>query len=142
MPVPPSRPTINGSVNGRWQGHATNPVTANTQPQTLLIIDPLLHRNKNGKPASTILGSACRADRSTDEWIEVHDACPRIIDEDTWQGVQNILSDPERAKQLPTPRFYMLRGRAKCAVCGSAMVGQTLTVKGRPFRYYRCRHGG
>ena len=79
-------------------------------------------------------------DRAIDEWIEVYDACPRIIDEDTWQRVQDILNDPERTKQLPASRFYMLRGRAKCGICGSSMVGQTLTVKGRPFRYYRCRH--
>ena len=48
--------------------------------------------------------------RAPDEWIEANDACPRIIDEDIWQRIQKILSDPERAKQLPTPRFYMLRG--------------------------------
>ena len=79
-------------------------------------------------------------DRDAEDWIEVVDACPRIIDEDVWHRVQNILNDPERTKQLPTTRFYMLRGRTKCGLCGSTMVGQTLTVKGRPFKYYRCRH--
>ena len=78
--------------------------------------------------------------RPADEWIEVSDACPRIIEEDTWQRVQDILSDPDRTKHLPTPQSYILRGRAKCGVCGSAMVGQTLTTKGRPYRYYRCHH--
>ena len=81
-----------------------------------------------------------QTDRDPGDWIEVVDACPRIIDEDVWLRVQSILNDPERTKQLPTPRFYMLRGRTKCGLCGSTMVGQTLTVKGRPFRYYRCRH--
>ena len=81
-----------------------------------------------------------QVNRPADEWIEVLDACPRIIEEETWQRVQSILNDPERTKQRPTPRFYMLRGRTKCGICGSAMIGQTLTVKGRPFRYYRCRH--
>jgi hypothetical protein len=28
----------------------------------------------------------------------------------------------------------------KCGICGSAMVGQTLTPKGKPYKYYRCRH--
>ena len=79
-------------------------------------------------------------DRDAEDRIEVVDACPRIIDEDMWHRVQNILNDPERTKQLPTTRFYMLRGRTKCGLCGSTMVGQTLTVKGRPFKYYRCRH--
>jgi len=78
--------------------------------------------------------------RPTEEWIVVSEACPRIIDEDTWQRVQDIINDPERTKHLPTPQVYMLRGRAKCGICGSAMVGQTLKVKGRAYGYYRCRH--
>ncbi len=44
MPVPPSTPRINGSVKGRWQGHAINPVRVRTPPQILVIIDPLLWR--------------------------------------------------------------------------------------------------
>ena len=79
-------------------------------------------------------------DRPVDECIEISDACPRIIEEDTWQQVQDVLSDPERTNHLPTLQLYILRGRAKCGVCGSAMVGQTLTTKGRPYRYYRCHH--
>jgi hypothetical protein len=78
--------------------------------------------------------------RPNEEWIGIEGACPRIIAEDVWQRAQSILNDPERIKQIPTPRFYMLRGRTKCGVCGSALVGQTLTVKQRPFKYYRCRH--
>ena len=78
--------------------------------------------------------------RPTEEWIVVSEACPRIIDEDTWQRVQDIINDPERTKHLPTPQVYMLRGRAKCGICSSAMVGQTLKVKGRAYGYYRCRH--
>ena len=78
--------------------------------------------------------------RPTEEWIVVSEACPRIIDEDTWQRVQDIINDPERTKHLPTPQVYMLRGRAKCGICGSAMVGQTLKVKGQAYGYYRCRH--
>ena len=78
--------------------------------------------------------------RAPEEWIVVNDACPRIVDEEIWQRVQSILHDPERTKHRTSSRFYMLRGRARCGVCGSSMVGQTLTVKGRPFRYYRCRH--
>src|SRR3954464_2140541 len=33
-----------------------------------------------------------------------------------------------------------MRGRLKRGVCGSAMVGQTMTSKGREYRYYGCRH--
>ena len=79
-------------------------------------------------------------ERPRDEWIEIEGASPRIVDESLWQRVQQILEDPERIKRRPSARFYLLRGRTKCGICGSAMVGQSLTVKGRPFRYYRCRH--
>ena len=64
----------------------------------------------------------------------------RIINEELGQRVLEILNDPERTRLRPTSRHYALRGRLKCGICGSAMVGQTLTVKGKPYRYYRCRH--
>ncbi len=68
------------------------------------------------------------------------DASPRIVEQDLWERVQRIIADPERIRRRPQGRFYLLSTRARCALCGSAMVGQTLTVKGVPFRYYRCRH--
>jgi len=89
--------------------------------------------NNNGHHTKVIL-------RPTSEWIEVDGGSPRIIDEPLWQRVQEILNDPERTRRRTTNRFYLLRSRARCGVCRSAMVGQTLTVKGRPFSYYRCRH--
>ena len=74
------------------------------------------------------------------DWILVSGSTPRIISDTLWQRVQEVLHDPDRAKRRPTPRYYPLRGRTRCGVCGSAMVGQTLTVKGHAYRYYRCRH--
>ena len=66
---------------------------------------------------------------------------PRIIDVDLWDRVQAILNDPERTNRRSTPkRHYKLRGRLRCGLCNSAMVGQTLTSKGRNYPYYRCRH--
>ena len=90
-------------------------------------------------------GTARRArshvvERPASEWIEIEGACPRIVDNGIWERVKRIIDDPERSRRRPTERFYPLRGRAKCGICGSAMVGQTLTVKGKPYRYYRCRH--
>jgi hypothetical protein len=67
-------------------------------------------------------------------------ASPRIIDDVVWERVQVILNDPERRKRRRTPRPYPLRRRLKCGVCGSAMVGQTMTSKGKEYRYYGCRH--
>lgn len=78
--------------------------------------------------------------RPEDEWIEIAGASPQIVDEGLFRRVKEIILDPERARRAPTPRFYALRGRTKCGICGSAVIGQTLTVKAHPYRYYRCRH--
>ena len=93
-----------------------------------------LRRNNGHGPASRVV------DQPHEEWVTVEGSTPRIIDEALWQRVQEILNDPERTRRRPTPRHYALRGRLKCGVCGSAMVGQTLTVSTKPYRYYRCRH--
>jgi site-specific DNA recombinase len=81
-----------------------------------------------------------RVARPAEDWIEIPDASPRVVDQQVWERVQLIIADPERLRRRPQGRFYLLSTRARCALCGSAMVGQTLTVKGTPFRYYRCRH--
>ncbi len=79
-------------------------------------------------------------ERPVEEWIEVVGATPRIVDQALWGRVQEIIRDPERIRRRPAGRFYALSTRARCGLCGSAMVGQTLTVKGQSYRYYRCRH--
>lgn len=79
-------------------------------------------------------------ERPQDEWIEIPGATPRIVDQEIWDRVSTIIADPERTRQRPASRNYLLRSRAHCGICGSAMVGQTLTVKGKPYGYYRCRH--
>lgn len=67
--------------------------------------------------------------RPEEEWIEVKGCTPRIINEATWRRVQDILADPERISRRSTGRYYALRSRTKCGLCGSAMVGQTLPRK-------------
>jgi site-specific DNA recombinase len=93
-----------------------------------------LRRNNGHGPASRVV------DQPQEEWVAVEGSTPRIVDEALWQRVQEILNDPERTRRRPTPRHYALRGRLKCGLCGSAMVGQTLTVSTKPYQYYRCRH--
>jgi len=93
-----------------------------------------LRRSNGHGPASRVVV------QPQEEWVKVEGSTPRIIDETLWQRVQEILNDPERTRRRPTPRHYALRGRLKCGVCGSAMVGQTLTVSTKPYQYYRCRH--
>jgi len=93
-----------------------------------------LRRSNGHGPASRVVA------QPQEEWVTVEGSTPRIVDEALWQRVQDILNDPERTRRRPTYRHYALRGRLKCGICGSAMVGQTLTVSTKPYRYYRCRH--
>lgn len=80
-------------------------------------------------------------ERPEEEHIEIPGATPAIVDVALWERVQAILKDPERTKRRSTAkRRYLLSGRLRCGVCGSAMVGQALTSKGRSYSYYRCRH--
>ena len=80
-------------------------------------------------------------ERPENEHIEIPGATPAIIDEALWSRVQAILNDPERISRRPVPkRRYALRGRLRCGLCNSAMVGQTLSPKGKRYTYYRCRH--
>ncbi|MDE2668033.1 MAG: recombinase family protein [Chloroflexota bacterium] len=80
-------------------------------------------------------------ERPENEHIEIPGATPAIIDDELWSRVQTILNDPERISRRPVPkRRYALRGRLRCGLCNSAMVGQTLSPKGKRYTYYRCRH--
>jgi site-specific DNA recombinase len=81
-----------------------------------------------------------QVERPPEEWVEIPGASPRIVDEALWQRVQQILNDAERIARRPKPRYeYPLRGRVKCLLCGSAMVGQTMVNRGHTYHYYVCR---
>ncbi len=75
-----------------------------------------------------------------EQWIAIEGACPRLIDEALWNRVQQLMTEPGRAAQRPAARFYVLRGRLRCGICGAAMIGQVINCKTRPYCYYRCRH--
>jgi site-specific DNA recombinase len=78
--------------------------------------------------------------RPAEEWVEIKGASPRIVDEALWQRVQAILADPERIARRSEARYsYPLRGRVRCELCGSAMVGQTMNGRNRLYHYYVCR---
>jgi hypothetical protein len=78
--------------------------------------------------------------RAEDEWIEIRAGSPRLVDEELWQRVQDILVDPERVARRPKPCYsYPLRGRIKCRLCGVAKIGLTVRTKTRLFHFYVCR---
>jgi site-specific DNA recombinase len=81
-----------------------------------------------------------REQRSKDEWVYVQ--VPAIIDEDTFQAVQQRIEQAQQRSRRNSKHFYLLgRGRLRCA-CGYAMNGTTSSAgkAGKPARrYYRCR---
>jgi site-specific DNA recombinase len=79
-------------------------------------------------------------DRPADDWIEIPDASPRIIDDWTWNRVQEILNDPQRSVPRVRRNTYLLTGRIRCATCGAAMVGQTMGAGSNRTQYYGCTH--
>lgn len=80
-------------------------------------------------------------ERPAEERVEIPGASPRIVDETLWQRVHQIMNDPERVVRRPKLQHaYALRGRVKCNLCGSGMIGHTMTDKGKPYHYYHCRY--
>jgi len=62
---------------------------------------------------------------------------PAIIDHATFEKVQIHLNRPRRSGRAHEP--YMLARMLRCGHCGTPMVGQKLTPRGRTYWYYTCR---
>ena len=75
------------------------------------------------------------------DWVVVEDACPRIISDEQFAIVQEMLSKGAGGKASATRRSYMLTGLGilKCAECGSAMVGMARKNRdGSEYTVYFC----
>ncbi len=75
--------------------------------------------------------------RDRSKWIEVPGATPAVIPESLFEVVQVRFHDPERRRVAQRKYAYQLSGHVRCALCDSAMVGQT--ASGGRYQYYRCR---
>jgi site-specific DNA recombinase len=69
--------------------------------------------------------------------VRVENAWPAIIDKETFQQVQKIMSRnaPKAVHPRIVPSFYLLSGILVCT-CGSAMVGRS--AKSHRYYYYTC----
>ncbi len=122
---------------GRWY-----PITIRRLVQNESYTGRLVYRRTKWVKARGKDGKSRRSpvERSSDEHVEIPSASPRIIDDAIWDRVREILCESSRRPKHTALRSYPLRGRLKCGLCGSAMVGQTMSSKGREYRYYGCRH--
>lgn len=131
------RDDITTFVGGRWHPIGVRRVLENESYTGRLMFGRskwIKVRGKDGKFHRK------RVARPAEDHIEIPGASPRIIDDALWDRVQQIMNDPERIARRPKPRHeYPLRGRMKCRLCGSAMVGQTMINRGHTYHYYVCR---
>ena len=76
-----------------------------------------------------------------EEQIIVENGCPAIIDEETFNKVQEILEERSNGRAKNKGRHhYMLSGLKilKCKECGAYLIGSTRTSHGNLYRYYNC----
>ena len=83
--------------------------------------------------------------RDNPNMIEIADAIPAIIDQHTWEIVQERATSQKKKGQLRAKEIYLLSGLVYCE-CGSAMVGNrymgTHRSKGKwLYVYYQCDRG-
>ena len=73
-----------------------------------------------------------------DTWIEI--PFPRLVDEETWDRVQNIKNQRMSRSKRNTKVFYMLQHLVRCAECGMLLGGRatkqnTVRRNGKTYRY-------
>lgn len=72
--------------------------------------------------------------------VRIEGGMPAIIDKETFDSVQNILTNKVRARGQPRNHIkYMLTGKVFCGECGSPMAGMSaINSYGTRFEYYAC----
>lgn len=85
-------------------------------------------------------GKTNRVHKPEEDQVIVPGGCPKIIDEDLFNDVQNILHNRKGGKSAKGRRHYMLSGLKvlKCAECGSDMVGCVRKSHGIEYMTYYC----
>lgn len=71
--------------------------------------------------------------------VRIEGAIPRIIDDETWERVQDRMSDRKHRAVNKAKREYLLSGLIECAECGASYVGHSSkNSKGYETRCYIC----
>jgi site-specific DNA recombinase len=65
-----------------------------------------------------------------------------IIDEETWQKAQDLLTNKTPKVQAPNSRISqasLLKGVMNCGICGSQMTPTYISKQGKKYLYYICQ---
>ncbi len=104
-------------------------------------------RNREGKPYGiTALQTALRNPKyiGTVQWddIVVEDACPALIDRETFERVQERLKQNRRqGGKNKSDEEFLLSGKLYCGKCGETMSGTSGRGRHGGMHYYYCCHG-
>lgn len=74
-----------------------------------------------------------------DKWVVVENAHPSLIDEATFQRVNDWIDGRKTRRVYEKANFYLLDGLVECGRCGSPMRGCKTVSKGNAYFYYMCR---
>ena len=116
-----------------------------TQRQIVDILNGKGYRTVKGKPFVVGSMSALLQNRKyigiySFHDIEIKDGIPAIIDEKTFNKVQEMMKHNKRTSgRMKAPAPYLLTGKLYCGHCGSTMVGESGTsASGTIYNYYSC----
>jgi site-specific DNA recombinase len=101
-------------------------------------------RIRNIIVSSTYMGRHEYGKRSKLQRSTVTREVPAIVDEETWLKAQETLKQNFLFGARSTQHRYLLRGIAKCGLCGLTFIGtHTVRPNGKVDSYYRCngKHG-
>jgi site-specific DNA recombinase len=92
----------------------------------------------------TIFGKTHREGKTTkvndmEKWHILTEVTPAIIDKGLFDRVQLKLKQSKELRKGRPLREYLLTSHVRCGICGSPLVGSTLSSKGKKFPYYHCR---
>ena len=75
--------------------------------------------------------------------IEIEDGMPRIVDDETFEKVQQRLTMGNKKKPRKNEDVeFLLSGKLFCGHCGKPMVGTSGHGKNKTYYYYSCRQHG
>ncbi len=95
-----------------------------------------------GKTHTVSYKNKKRVKSPQDEWIVVPEMHERIISDELWNDVQNLIEQHRvKNKQFKTRQNYInpLRGSVFCGECGAGMWRMSYQCKDKRYKYYKCR---
>jgi site-specific DNA recombinase len=131
-------PTPRGSK--QWRTSIAGKILRNESYTGKMYVFKYKAVESKGQPKRQYRQTKCRREpRPPEEWVEVPNASPAIIDQATFDAAQEQLKRNSELAKRNQKYHYLLSGYLICGICGLRYVGITNKRGGwRWTRYYRC----